>query len=106
MRAAAVCLLLAAGCGTGYVYGRVGEVAPAPREPSCKFVLLDARPSRPYDEIGVIAPKDIEYGDVTASPPFFVDAITPWVCASGGDAVVTEHDMYGHYIRGTVIKYR
>jgi hypothetical protein len=101
-----IAALVTAGCGTGYVYGRVGDLSPPPRQPHCTFTLLDAVPARPFDELGIIAPADIIYGDVTSSPPFFTDAVSPWVCASGGDAVVVERDMFGHYIRGTVIKYR
>jgi hypothetical protein len=103
-------LLLAAsvsgGCATRYVYGRTGEVAAAPKPPGCTFVLLDAAPAQAFDEIGVLAPDDIAFGDMSGGATPFKEAIAAQVCAAGGDAVVGERDDQGRYVRATVIKYR
>jgi hypothetical protein len=99
-------LLLGGGCGSSYVYGRLATVTPPARDPGCVFALLDSVPGRAFDELGVIAPRDIEYGATASSPASFTDKVRGWVCGSGGDAVVVERDVYGNYKRATVIKYR
>jgi hypothetical protein len=38
--------------------------------------------------------------------PDFKEAAGPFVCAAGGDGVLTEINGLGAYIRGTVIKFR
>jgi hypothetical protein len=98
--------LLLAGCGSSYVFGRVGELTPPPRPADCRFEILSAAPGRPFDELGILAPKDIEYGSMAGGSVPFTESVQGTVCAAGGDAVVVEKDMFDHYVRGTVIKYR
>ena len=105
-RLLAVLLLSAAGCAGHYVYGRTGELVPPPKPPGCTFVLLELPPEQPFDEIGVLAPRDIEYGDMAGGATPFKETVGEQVCAAGGDAVVVERDYTGRYIRGTVIKYK
>lgn len=94
----------AAGCGTGYVYGRSGDLVAPPKPPGCTFAMLDAPPSQPYDELGVLAPKDIEFSNLAGGPTSFKEAAGDQICAAGGDAVVVERDEEARYIRATVIK--
>jgi hypothetical protein len=93
-----------AGCAGHYIYGRTSEMAIAAKPPGCTFSLLDAPPDQPFDEIGVLAPIDIEFGDMAGGATPFKEAVADQVCAAGGDAVVAERDFTGRYIRGTVIK--
>lgn len=105
-RIIALATLLSAGCGTRYIYGRTGEVVAAAKPPNCAYVLLDAPPDKPFDELGVLAPNDIEFGDMSGGPTPYKETVGEQVCAAGGDAVVVERDDNGRYVRGTVIKYR
>jgi hypothetical protein len=98
--------LLTAGCAGHYIYARTGEVVPPPKPQGCTFVLLDVPPEQAFDEIGVLAPRDIEYGDMAGGATPFKETVGDQVCAAGGDAVVVERDYTGRYIRGTVIKYK
>jgi hypothetical protein len=94
------------GCATHYVYGRTGEITPPPKPPGCTFTILDVPPEKPFDEVGVLAPKDVEFGDMAGGATPFKEAVADQVCAAGGDAVVVERDFTGRYIRGTVIKFK
>jgi hypothetical protein len=93
------------GCTSSYVLGRTAQVAPA-RSADCKVELLEGAPPRPFAELGVLAPRDIEYGGVAGGATPFVESVRQQVCAVGGDAVVVEKNYAGNYIRGTVIKFR
>jgi hypothetical protein len=99
-------LLAVAGCGPMYFYGTTGSITVPSKDPKCSFELLTGTPPRSFDELGVVAPEDIEYGSLAAGSPQFADQIRPMVCAAGGDAVVAEQNQWGRYVRGTVIKYR
>jgi len=99
-------LLAAAGCGPAYVYGRTSRTEVAPRPQDCHFDLLDQIPQRAYEEVGIVAAREIEYGSAESSTPMFVDTVRGWVCGSGGEAVIVERDMYGHYLRGTVVRFK
>jgi hypothetical protein len=95
-----------AGCSPNYVFGRVGDLTPPARPADCRFELIEAVPKRPFDELGILAPRDIEYGSTAGGRVSFTESVQATVCAAGGDAVVVEKDLYDHYVRGTVIKYR
>ena len=105
-RACILALLLLPACATHYVYGPTGALTAPPKPAGCVFTLLELPPENPFDEIGVLAPRDIEYGDMASGATPFKEAIAEQVCAAGGDAVVVERDFTGRYIRGTVIKYK
>lgn len=98
--------LALAACSPAYVYGPTGTVTAEPRPAGCVFDLLDRAPARAWDELGILAPRDIEDGDMAGGAPMFVDAVRAQVCAAGGDAVVVERDTFGRYVRGTVIRFR
>jgi hypothetical protein len=98
--------LVPAGCAGHYIYGRTGDVIPPAKPPGCVFSLLDVPPQQAFDEVGVLAPKDVEFGDMAGGAVPFKEAVADQVCAAGGDAVVVERDFTGRYIRGTVIKFK
>ena len=98
--------LFLGGCGPMYFYGQTGKLAGAPKPDECHFVLLDAAPGKPFDEIGVVAPEDIEFGSLADTPLEFADQVRRYVCPVGGDAVVVEKNKWDRYERGTIIKYR
>ena len=99
-------LFLLAGCGASYVYRASGDLAPPPKPRGCTFTMLDAPPSQPHDEIGVLAPNDIEISNLAGGPTSFKEATADQICAAGGDAVVIERDDLARYVRATVIKFR
>lgn len=96
----------AGGCAISYVLGYTGAAPPAPKPEGCAFDVLDGAPRRAFDEIAIIAPRDIEYGEMAGGSTPYREAVGALVCRAGGDAVVAERDWLGRYIRGTVIKYR
>ncbi len=102
----ALAALALAACGTPYIYGPTAPTAAPPKPADCAFVLLEAAPSRPFEELGVIAPEDIRFGSVPDSEIRFRHAVGETVCRAGGDAVVVERSRGGSYVRGTVIRYR
>lgn len=96
----------AGGCGAKYVYGPVANTPRPAKGAGCAFALLDAAPERPFVELGILAPRDIEYGTMSGGPGPFKEAVAEQVCAAGGDAVVVERDYFGRYVRGTVLAYK
>jgi hypothetical protein len=106
MKRALILTALLTGCAGTYVYGPTGDVEAQAKPPGCTFTLLDLPPQQAFDEIGVLAPQDIEYGDMAGGPTPFKEAVAEQVCKVGGDAVVVERDGTGRYIRGTVIKFK
>lgn len=106
MRRIVVLVVLLAGCGARYVYGPVAANPRPAKGGDCSFALLDAAPQRPFEELGILAPKDIEYGTMSGGPVPFKEAVGEQVCAAGGDAVVVERDYFGRYVRGTVVAYK
>jgi len=98
--------LLLAGCGPMYLYGQTGKVVGPPKPDDCHFELVEGRPSRPFDEVGVVAPDDIEFGSLADGPMEFSDQVRRYVCPAGGDAVVVEKNKWGRYERGTIVKYK
>jgi hypothetical protein len=97
---------LGLGCAGKYIYGQTGDGSTPPKPPGCQYPLLDAIPTRPFEELGVLAPKDIEFPDVAGGATPFKEAVGEQVCAAGGDAVVVERDFQGRYVRATVIRYK
>jgi hypothetical protein len=102
-------LLLAGGCGPMYVYGQTARtpgLAATHKSDDCHFELLEAPPKRAFDELGVVAPEDIEYGSLADTATEFANQVRRYVCPAGGDAVVIEKNKWGRYERGTLIRYR
>lgn len=95
-----------AGCGPAYLYGRTTDLELVPKAPGCTFTVFDTLPDKPFDEIGIFAPKDIGYADVPGGPTPFKEEVQNQVCAQGGDGVVVERDDQGRYIRATIIKFK
>jgi hypothetical protein len=105
-RACVLALVALGGCGPMYMYGQTGKTIGDRKPDDCHFPLLEAPPSRPFDELGVVAPEDIEYGSMADTTLEFENQIRRYVCAAGGDAVVVEKNKWARFERGTVIKYR
>jgi hypothetical protein len=97
-----VVLIAIAGC-VGYKYSTTTSVTAPSKPESCEFDVLSTRPDRPYDELGVL---ETSAGYEARSVSSFRDAILRDVCRAGGDAVLAEVNGLGHYVRGTVIRYR
>lgn len=90
--------------GCGYRYTPTTQNAAAAKPANCMFDLLTTRPSRPFVELGVLEPQGSQGKQRTAAA--FRDSVAADVCRVGGDAVLTEVNGLGDYVRGTVIKYR
>ncbi|MCB9737031.1 MAG: hypothetical protein H6745_30985 [Deltaproteobacteria bacterium] len=87
------------GCVTYAFTPTTRQSAPA-REAGCEFDLLSAAPRTPYVQLGFLEPTVQAHSAVE-----FYDAVRGEVCAAGGDAVLTEINGLGEYVRGTVIAY-
>ena len=106
VRTFAVALLVVplAACGSSlyaYDYAPTTRYAAfAPRPVGCAFDLLTTPPGRPYVEIGVL---ETLFG--ASSAPTFSASVDAQVCRVGGDAVLTEVNGRGVYVRGTIVRY-
>jgi hypothetical protein len=97
-------LLFVAGC-FGYQYTPTTQNAAAAKPQNCSFDLLTTRPERPYVELGVLESQGSP-GSGAANAGIFKSRIGEQVCQVGGDAVLTEVNGLGNYVRGTVIKFK
>lgn len=100
-----------AACAAGMQYTPTSTKTVAARAPNCAFDVLTLKPARPVEELGII---DFEGGYVYSSgkregvPSSAADLrekIGPEVCRAGGEAVVTEVNGLGQYVRATVVRY-
>ncbi|HVU51912.1 MAG TPA: hypothetical protein VHL80_14545 [Polyangia bacterium] len=91
--------------GCGYSYTQTTQNAAPPKPESCSFDVLTTRPERPYVELGVLEPQGSP-GSGAANASDFRSRISDAVCHAGGDAVLTQVNGLGNYVRGTVIKYK
>jgi hypothetical protein len=103
MRLIGLALVACLGVGCiGYNYTPTTRNAAAVKPPGCEFELLTTRPPRPYVELGVLE----RSMRVAGSASDFKESVRENVCNAGGDAVLTELNGLGGYIRGTVLKYQ
>jgi hypothetical protein len=103
MRPTALALAVAlAGCG--YSYTQTTQNAAPAKPENCSFDVLTTRPERAYVELGVLESQGSP-GSGAANASIFRSRIGEQVCQVGGDAVLTEVNGLGNYVRGTVIKY-
>jgi hypothetical protein len=105
-RAGLPLLALLAGCGPMYIYGQTGKTVAQAKPDDCHFALLEAPPERAFEEIGVVAPEDIEFGSLADTAMEFQNQVRRYVCPMGGDAVVVEMNKWARYERGTIIRYK
>jgi len=71
---------------------------------NCSIELLTIRPTRPFNEIGMLDKQGLE---PVASAGEFLALARPLVCSAGGDAILTEQlNGMTEYYRAVVIKYR
>jgi len=94
-------LLALASCAkTDYIFTKTGEAGPA-KPPNCDFVIATTKVDHPYQEIGILDSQQAPPQDAAA----FKAKVQPQVCAVGGDAVVTEVNGTGYYVRGTILRF-
>ena len=102
----AAVLLVAAGsvaCGGQSDFRKTGGTY-APRGPGCDYRVIRNRVIGPYEELGVI---DIDAFSMKSLPDDeerFRKVVGPTVCGLGGDAVIPQLDVYGHWTHGTIIR--
>src|SRR5215510_403628 len=100
-----------AACAAETRYTPSSTKAVAARPPNCAFDVLTLRPGRPVDELGIIdfqggtVAKDGTRAGVPSSAAELREKIGPEVCQAGGEAVITEVNGLGQYIRATVVRY-
>lgn len=70
----------------------------------CDFDIFTSLPQKNYDEIGVININ--KYYLAIADISTFKLKVKDEVCKNGGDAVVVTINGSGHYVQGTVLKYK
>jgi hypothetical protein len=95
-----------AGCGSAYLYTEISTPPRPAKADNCPIEVLLQPPARPYEELGVLAPKDIEFDSTSGGASSFRDSVRAHACRAGGDAVVAERNWAGNYARGTVIKFK
>ena len=95
---------LVLGCVAGGAYTRTTDKAYPARPPGCTFKVFTSAPQEPYEEIGVV--DHIHRGDNVGASDIreFMGVMRPYVCRSGGDAVLAFVNGMGWYVKGTVIK--
>jgi hypothetical protein len=96
--------LLFAGC-VGYTYTATTQTAATAKPAGCAFDLLTTRPERAYAELGVVEHGGTPNTGGATTAGAFKDMVANAVCRAGGDAVITEVNGMGIYVRGTVLKY-
>jgi len=90
-----------AGCMHNYAYTQTGPHRPA-NPASCSVRLYTTPPPGAFEELGVL---EINGGwGAVRSAGQFLDANREQVCAVGGNAVLTEINGYGQYVRATVLR--
>jgi hypothetical protein len=93
----------AAACAPQFRYTPTTSATATAKPADCSFDILSTRPSRPYDELGVL---DLASGYQLHDAGRFRETIRPQACAAGADAVLADITNSGGYIRGTLIRYR
>ena len=109
MIVAALCVL--AGCAAKTQYTPTSSRAVAARPVNCAFDILSMRPARGIEELGIIdfeggaVSKTGERAGVPSSASQLREKIGAQVCGAGGEAVLTEVNGLGQYVRATVVRY-
>ena len=102
---------LLAACAAQTRYTPTSSNAVAARPANCAFDILTMRPARAVEELGIIefeggaVYKTGHRAGVPTSAADLREKIGPQVCGAGGQAVVTEVNGLGQYIRATVLRY-
>jgi hypothetical protein len=96
-----LCALAFVGCYPGPSYTLTKTGTPGAAKPAnCDFVLATTKVDRPYQEVGIL---DSEVWAEDAAS--FKTTVQKQVCEVGGDAVVTEVNSNGRYVRGTILRF-
>ncbi len=108
---ATVLASMLAACSAEKQYTPTSTKAVAAKPANCQFDILTLRPARAVEELGII---DFTGGTrgtlgyrrgVARSAGELKEMIGPDVCRAGGDAVITEVNGSGEYVRATVVRY-
>jgi hypothetical protein len=106
-------LLLAIGCTASQQFTKTSSVSAPSKPANCSFDILSARPQRAFDELGIIefiggaVNKYTGYREGVPDNASDLKVKTAKaVCSAGGDAVLTDVNGVGQYIRATVIRYK
>jgi len=100
-----------AGCAATTQYTPTSSRTLAARPANCAFDILSMRPARPIEELGIIdfeggaVAKTGERAGVPGSASQLREKIGSQVCGAGGEAVLTEVNGLGQYVRATVVRY-
>jgi len=90
-------------CGGSYRMTVTSSTEVPPKPVTCDFRVLNLPPTgEDYEEVATLTPS----GARSTSPETFKHAVHEDVCRVGGDAVVTEINGQGWYVRGTVLRKR
>jgi hypothetical protein len=108
---AAVLASMLAACSAEKQYTPTSTKTAAARPENCEFDILTLKPARAIEELGII---DFQGGHidregrrtgVPSSAAELREKIGPEVCRAGGEAVFTEVNGLGQYVRATVVRY-
>jgi hypothetical protein len=104
--------LLAAGCFASTQYTPSSSVRAQAKPDECSFDVLTARPQRQFEELGIIdftggfTGSNGRRAGVPDSASELKDKAAQTVCRAGGDALLTDVNGLGQYVRATVIRYK
>lgn len=103
--------VLLAACAAQTRYTPTSASSVAARPANCAFDVLTIRPARAVQELGLFefeggaVYKTGHRAGVPSTAAELREKIGPQVCAAGGEAVLTEVNGLGQYVRATVVRY-
>lgn len=93
-----------AGCGARYRLTPNDLTAQlSPRDPGCSVAISTQRFDRPYVELGVL--DHVSGGAYPYTADAFREKVQTLVCEAGGDGVIAQVSLLGHYVGGTVVRW-
>ena len=95
-----------AGCAAAN-FEKTAEATYPPKGQPCKFEVFTTKPSKSFEELGVLTFQDFGPTDCFNTIARIKEGAAVHVCKHGGDAVLVwdEVNPNGCYIKGTVIRY-
>jgi hypothetical protein len=70
----------------------------------CELRVYDQAPDAPYSIVGTIEPQNP--ANLAERKQDFLDAVRPWACRHGANAIIAIQNEKGHYASGTAISVR
>lgn len=96
--------LTACASGPRYLFTSTTHEAAQPLPMTCSVELFSTRPERHFVELGVLEFNSSSQGAVHTAGEFLTAVQVP-TCQVGGNAILTEINGFGYYVRGTVIRW-